>query len=184
MYKAVVRSDDEDFIRHLEREHPDELAHRWTRAGHGRRMLTRKLYETYHDFWLHRSNPTKATHEHDGYLWEGKDMVKLLKGWLQQTRCVCLEPPEHREDCPGNRGVLVLNEMHGASAREKLWEELDKGTAGLMDYAASIISPVQTEAQKNFTRGIAFALAIMENPVEPDIDSIRKEAMRRWRATQ
>lgn len=173
----VNEMSEEDLIRHLEERHSEGVSLLFKRR---RKLATRGVWETYHDHWLHRDNPLAADHQHEGYQWtgwEGNDMVD--RGWQQQTRCVCLQPPRHQADCPGKMGVVILGERHGPSAREKIWEALDLLTDELKALTCEDMSAGRARAS-----AYAYCLAVMMSPAQPDPDAIRKEAMRRWRERQ
>lgn len=177
-YPIVIEMTDEELISHLEQHHTDEIALSFKK----RRMISdRSTWETYHDYWLHRASPRKPGHEHERYIWSGweKGSGSMNRGWQQQTRCVCLEPPRHAPDCPGKLGVIVLGERHGPSARDRLWAGLDTA----MDILKNPKEDNRPERPETvgMARGLALALACLLNPAEPDEAAIRKEAMRRWR---
>lgn len=173
---------EEELIAHLEQHHSNngEISILFKKR---RRLADRSTWEHYHDYWLHRDNPYKADHEHDRYIWSGWESGNMVdRGWTQSTRCVCLQPPRHQPDCPGRMGVLVLGDRHGPSAREVIWERLDS----LMD---SMMSLPKAERQsliysQEVMKAYAFSLAAMMNPSTPDVDAIRKEAVRRWKERQ
>lgn len=109
--------------------------------------------------------------------------VKTLHGWKQMSRCTCLQPPSHQADCPGRQGVIVLGEDNGGpSAREKLWAKLDEITAGLLGMKKADVNYAGVVKAEAAT--IAWCLALLDNPSEPDVNAVRKEAMRRWRDRQ
>lgn len=178
-YPIVNDWSDEDFIRHLEQHHSDGIALTFKKR---RRLSTREVWETYHDYWLHRANPVAAHHEHESYLWTGWERSMALdRGWLQQTRCVCLQPPNHATDCPGKLGVLVLADRHGPSARDLLWDRLDITMDYLMNNRDKE-SPSRTVVEaRGLAVGVTFALAAMISPAKPDEKAIKAEAMRRWK---
>ena len=176
-YPIVNVMTEEELITHLETHHSQGVSLLFRRR---RKLSDRKTWETYHDHWLHRANPLAADHEHEAYQWtgwEGNDMVD--RGWQQQTRCVCLQPPRHADDCPGKLGVVILGDRHGPSAREKLWERLDIVMGSLKAKTAEHMGEARVEAA-----AYAYALAVLINPGFPDVDAIRKEAVRRWKEAQ
>jgi hypothetical protein len=65
----------------------------------------------------------------------------------------------------------------GKSILEMLWEELDAIVERLMAGAAS-------EEDKGRAQGVAYAIAVIENPYLPSVERIREEAMDRWEADQ
>jgi len=178
LYPIVYELPDEQLIRHLEEQHPEDLAMVFT-EGH-RRFSSRRTWDVYHDHWLHRAKPGEPTHQHAGYLWTGweRETVKVVPGWKQMTRCTCLHPPSHQSDCPGRQGVVVLGEDNaGPSARERMWEELDS----LTDLLLTRKSKQEATEQQVRAGTIAWCLALLDSPSEPDITAVRKEAMKRWR---
>lgn len=62
---------------------------------------------------------------------------------------------------------------HGKSILEMLWEELDTIVERLMAEGAG-------ENDKGCAQGVAYAIAVIENPYYVDIERVRKEAMDRW----
>lgn len=180
MNPIVISYTDEELIRHLEDKHPEDLAMVFT-EGH-RRFSSRRTWDVYHDHWLHRAKPGGADHEHGQYLWTGweRDTMRTLPGWKQMSRCTCLQPPTHQDDCPGRKGVVVLSEENtGPSAREKMWQRLDAITDGLK--ATNEIDLKYAAVPKAEAAAIAWCLALLDNPSEPDTSAIRKESMKRWR---
>lgn len=179
MYPIVLNYTDEELIRHLEERHPAGLALKFS-AAH-RELASRRTWHVYHDFWLHKASPGGADHKHEGYLWTGweREAVKGIPGWKQMIRCTCLHPPTHQADCPGKQGVVVIGEDNvGPSARQKLWAELDKLTSWLMSKKGT---RTFTGTQQAEAGAFALALALLDNPSDPDIDAVRKEAMKRWK---
>lgn len=75
----------------------------------------------------------------------------------------------------------------GPSIIEKVWAELDAETNTLMairgecHFETEEEQELAEEAQRGLCLGIAKALAIVLNPYEPDVDEIRREAMRRYK---
>lgn len=63
----------------------------------------------------------------------------------------------------------------GKSILEMLWDELETIVERLMAGA-------EAEDDKGRALGTAYAIAVIENPYLPDIERVRKEAMRRWEA--
>lgn len=183
MYPIVLNCTDEELIRHLEEKHPADLALKFT-ANH-RELSSRRAWHVFHDFWLHRAAPGGADHEHESYMWTGweRETVRLPSGWKQMTRCTCLQPPTHQSDCPGKQGVVVLGEDHGGpSARQRIWIRLDSHMDGLMgksDFDLKYAAVPKAEAAM-----LAWCLAAMDNPADPDVDAIRKEAVKRWKERQ
>lgn len=181
MYPIVFDYSDEDLIRHLEEQHPEDLAMVFT-EGH-RRFASRRTWDVYHDHWLHRAKPDAPGHEHKGYLWSGWERGGMTsKGWVQKTPCRCLQPPSHQADCTGRQGVIVLGETAGPSAMDRIWAGLDTAMGILMDPGQKQ-DPERPETV-GMARGMAIALACMMNPADPDESAIRKEAVKRWKERQ
>lgn len=177
MYPIVLNCSDEELLQHLEEKHPADLALKFT-SGH-RELASRRTWNVFHDFWLHRASPTRPDHEHEGYMWTGweRETVRVPSGWKQMSRCTCLQPPTHQADCPGKQGVVVLGEDHGGhSAREQMWAKLDEITSGLMGRTLEDMKEGRAEAAT-----IAWCLALLDNPGSPDVSAVRKEAMKRWK---
>jgi hypothetical protein len=176
MNPIAFECSEEELISHLEASHSNNGEVLLLFKKH-RRLANRSTWEHYHDYWLHRDSPYKPDHEHERYIWSGWESGSMVdRGWTQSTRCVCLQPPRHQPDCPGRMGVLVLGDRHGPSAREVIWEKLDSLMDGLKAINHADMAGARAEAG-----AYAFALAVMMNPSEPDVDAIRKEAMRRWK---
>jgi len=79
--------------------------------------------------------------------------------------------------------------------REELWSELDRIVDRIMsegepywtlsDSSAEVAGPLREWGElRGKAQGIAYALAMMENPYLPNVDSIREKAMTRWEAGQ
>jgi hypothetical protein len=62
---------------------------------------------------------------------------------------------------------------HGKSILEMLWEELDTIVERLMGGG-------EAEHDIGRAQGVAYAIAVIENPYYVDIERVRKEAMDRW----
>ena len=71
----------------------------------------------------------------------------------------------------------VLHRWAGKSIKEHIWSELVMTIDGLM-------SGEPDEEERGYARGLATALAYLYNPIAPDVDAVRAEAMERWEATQ
>lgn len=67
----------------------------------------------------------------------------------------------------------------GPTLLEILWEELDRTTDRLMKTGYSKKEPSRPETQ-GYARGLAFAIATIENPYETDIADVKERAMERW----
>lgn len=65
----------------------------------------------------------------------------------------------------------------GKSLFEMLWEELDVIVERIMAEAAD-------EHDVGKAQGVAFAIATIQNPYRPNIESVRAEAMKRWELDQ
>lgn len=65
----------------------------------------------------------------------------------------------------------------GKSILEMLWDELDAIVERLMAGGAA-------EEDKGKAQGVAYAIAVIENPYLPNVERIRDEAMDRWEADQ
>lgn len=70
----------------------------------------------------------------------------------------------------------------GRSILEMLWKELDFQLCKLM--ALAYETQEQGSAQQGHCLGLAKAIAIMTNPYDPDVDEIRREAMKRYEANR
>lgn len=66
---------------------------------------------------------------------------------------------------------------HGKSILEMLWEELDGIVERLMADGEAADGQDVGRAQ-----GVAYAIAVIENPYHVDIERVRAEAMDRWEA--
>lgn len=179
MHKPVVDMSDNVFIAHMELHHEKDLPIQWPEALPLRRLASRGVWLAYHDHFLHKA-PRRAGHEHTLYLWTGwerKDMSN--KGWVQRTPCNCLHPPTHQPDCTGRLGLTLVGDTYGPSAQDKLWEKLD----GLMDGLISLGKNDMKYAAVPQAEALAYAtaLALILNPSDPDVNIIRKEAVRRWK---
>lgn len=176
-YKSVKEMTEDELITHLEDEHNYALAHRWPKQGPQRKLHDREVFETYHDCFLHKA-PRKAGHQHDSYQWTGwkeTDMAGRTP-WEQRTPCICLEPPRHSPDCTGKLGVMTAVGNRGKSAQQQLWEKLDEQMDILKGKAD----------QEAYGKAFAYAtaLALILDPVKPNIDLIRKQAVERWKERQ
>jgi hypothetical protein len=67
----------------------------------------------------------------------------------------------------------VLHRWAGLSIRDHLWQELDATMDGLMGGTAD-------PDDKGYAQGLAMAIAYMYNPINPDIEQVRADAVERW----
>lgn len=110
-------------------------------------------------------------------------MSRVAPGWKQMTRCTCLQPPTHQADCTGRQGVVVLGEDNGGpSAREQIWVRLDSIMDGLMGKSKFDLKYAAVPQAEAAT--LAWCLAALDNPADPDTIAIRKEAVKRWKERQ
>lgn len=154
-----------EFTDHLMASHANDLAMAWT--GSDGRLRTRHMHVVYHDY-LHRTKEQEHRH--------GSESM-ARRGWTQQTACVCLDPPQHSEDCTGRRGVLILGDQHGPSIYDKVWERLDD----IMDRLMNPGSEAEDGRDPGRAEATAYIIAIFENPAAPDIQAVRAEAVRRYK---
>lgn len=66
----------------------------------------------------------------------------------------------------------------GESIQEMMWEELDGVMALLMANKAKDVAYAKGRAY-----GLATALALLQTPYDPNVDSVRAQAMARWEAS-
>lgn len=67
----------------------------------------------------------------------------------------------------------------GKTILEMLWEELDSVMERLMTGAVA-----EDGRDPGRAEGIAYAIALMQNPYQPNIDHVRMQAMARWEEAQ
>lgn len=161
---AVSAMRNVDFTDHLMAEHASGLAMAWT--GSDGRLRTRDMHVVYHEY-LHRTKEQEHRH--------GSESM-ARKGWTQQTICVCLDPPQHSDDCTGKRGVLLHPGTHGPSIFDRVWERLDD----IMDRLMNPGSEAEDGRDPGRAEATAYIIAIFENPANPDIQSVRAEAVARY----
>lgn len=106
---------------------------------------------------------------------------RLPTPWAQGTACSCMLPPAHSPDCPGKNGV-VLNPLEwvGPSMPGKYYHVLDGIVDQLMDDAD--LSDEDYDHLRGKAEGIAWCIAMLQNQVEPNVDSVRRESQRRREA--
>jgi hypothetical protein len=68
----------------------------------------------------------------------------------------------------------VLHPWAGKSIIEHIWDELDDVMDGLMDGSDA------GDAARGSALGLASALATMYNPIAPNVDAVREQAVDRW----
>lgn len=185
MEKAVTAMPEDAFIRHLEEHHADQIAMSWPASGKHRRFADRGVHETYHDSFLHRE-PRRAGHDHESYQWTGWEVRGDMgaKGWTQRTACICLHPPQHRADCTGKLGLSITGDtVNSRSAQEQLWGKLVEEVRFLKSLEAFPTAENKKASGIPRAKALAYAeaLALILNPISPDVDTIRKEAMRLYR---
>lgn len=71
----------------------------------------------------------------------------------------------------------VLHRWAGKSILESICDELDATMDGLMDGTADT-------DDKGYAQGLAMAIAYMYNPINPDIEQVRADAVERWESRQ
>lgn len=74
-----------------------------------------------------------------------------------------------------------LRLRHGPKIMDMLWDSLDDLTGRLM--RNKFRDSGEKAATKHRAEGMAWALALMTNPVEPSLDAIRETAVERWETT-
>lgn len=74
----------------------------------------------------------------------------------------------------------ALNPRGGNTITKSIWEELDAAVDEVLS-GAQKTSPAHVKAQ-GVAHGLSVALAILRNPAEPNVESIKKEARERARA--
>jgi hypothetical protein len=85
-------------------------------------------------------------------------------------------------------GRTIVQALH-----EELWKELDTIVDHIMSEGEPVLSQAdieeyEVEAFRKYgewrgqAQGVAYALAVLTNPYQPDVDKIRAEAMERWEA--
>jgi hypothetical protein len=82
-------------------------------------------------------------------------------------------------------GRTIVQALH-----EELWKELDTVVDHIMSEGEPHVGNVnyknQMDSLKEYfewrgqAQGIAYALAVLTNPYQPDVEKIRAEAMKRW----
>jgi hypothetical protein len=79
-------------------------------------------------------------------------------------------------------GESIIDALHnalhphaGRSILAVLWEDLDRLTSELM------VGEEDTD-KRGIARGLAWAIAVMQNPANPNIDAVRDEAVERYSA--
>lgn len=67
----------------------------------------------------------------------------------------------------------VLHRWAGKSILESISDELDATMDSLMDGEPD-------EEERGYARGLATAIAFLYNPINPDVDQVRADAVERW----
>lgn len=67
----------------------------------------------------------------------------------------------------------------GKTILELLWEELDAIMDRLMTGAEA-----DDERDPGRAEGVAYSIAVMQNPYLPNVDNVREQAMQRWEAAE
>lgn len=75
----------------------------------------------------------------------------------------------------------VLHPAHVSSAVAQVWDELDTVYAKIMRRVERDKEPLKKDV--GMALGLATALAIMLDPIEPDVDEVRGLAVERYEAT-
>lgn len=96
--------------------------------------------------------------------------------------------PRNAVSTPGRTEGYVV--PAGPSIIEKIWAELDAQTDKMMEIRTAValagfgeepFSDAEIHGQKGHCLGLAKALSIILNPYDPDVNEVRREAMRRYR---
>lgn len=111
---------------------------------------------------------------------------RAVPNWSDLTLTIQQEGSGARRlDLTRGAGEAIVEALHGAlhpwagmSIIEHIWAALD----GEIDTLKS--SKTAGEWNKGMALGLATALAIMYNPVEPNVDAVREAAMERWEERQ
>lgn len=96
--------------------------------------------------------------------------LKLTPSGLEKMTEAALEafyPERHPASCAGKSIV------------EMLWEELDAIVDRIMSDAAA-----EDGRDPGRAEGVAYAIAVINNPYGPNLDLVRGQAMERWEAGQ
>ena len=103
---------------------------------------------------------------------EGTVVSEVVTEWLN---------PEHANVMSDLLRAAVVNaggsSCGGKTLYEMVWDELDVITERLMAGEGA-------EDDVGAARGIAYIIAVMQNPYLPNIDNIKEQAMDRWEAGQ
>jgi hypothetical protein len=67
----------------------------------------------------------------------------------------------------------VMHRWAGKSILDSIWEELDLAMDSLMDGEPE-------DEERGYARGLATAIAYLYNPINPDVQQIRADAVERW----
>ena len=71
----------------------------------------------------------------------------------------------------------VLHPWAGQSIIEHIWSEL-------VVTIDSLMTGDPDDEERGYARGLATAIAYLYNPLDPDVDAVRSEAMERWQMQQ
>ena len=117
---------------------------------------------------------------------------RSLPNWSDLTLVVTqaggdgIQDVDWRLDLTRPAGEAIIEALHGAlhpwagrSIIEHLWEALDEAMEPLLDGDGE-----PTDTQRGYARGLATALAVMYNPLAPNVDDVRETAIERWEMAQ
>lgn len=97
---------------------------------------------------------------------------------------ITLAAPLRRHDGELISQVLkdVLHPKHNAGAEAGMWHELD----AVVDRIQARVERGKEPKKRDLGQalGLATAIALVNNPVEPDVDDVRATAMERWESRQ
>jgi hypothetical protein len=87
---------------------------------------------------------------------------------------------------PDGEGKRAYPVQPAPSLVETMWARLDEITTELMRAAVNEPSlPEEDWGQvKGEALGVAWCISVVESPYAPNVDAVRAEAMRRWKANQ
>ena len=114
---------------------------------------------------------------------------RSLPNWSDLTLTIARSPYLHQREMlhlTRPAGEAIIEALHGAlhpwagrSIIDHLWEALDEAMEPLLDGDGE-----PTDTQRGYARGLATALAVMYNPLAPNVDAVRETAIERWEMEQ
>lgn len=189
--EAFLDLDDEGRVIHLERYHADQTGGMTFKPepdrvarGLGRRLLEGLTWAVYHDY-LHKEG---IDHEHAARQLDRSDTAGEDPGRVPSGRAdagTARDHSDHGRTRPTSNpdNLQLWRDVPGGAVSaptilQTLWGELDRIVERLLAGPDAVAEDGRDQGR---AEGVAYCIAVMTNPYQPDIEAVKTECMRRYR---